>query len=876
MLASTSVGRSFPTAPVPRRASTERSQSDFDANALVEDSAEVAVVRRFGQRTVHKEVLSMAERKASFDFSLSQENSMDMGKSSVMHLALPIYRDWRSVAWLNLSDFQSMIGEFSSRIAAARLDRPKRPLRQVMWTQMIGISDCILFVIVFPRSIIALVIGQFVTTTNLDPLTAILFGQLARKVARFKTGEGSQEMILCSMMLLMPVISFCLGIVLYFVGKLKLAMMLRFIPYTVVGGFLAGSGILILQESLALAGGEDLGALIRHSFVSPSEVAGPWAQIALSIAFSSVLEHVREWHIFSTPLVIATAVGLSVLVQHTSGGAWPPRSWFLEFPDPVRWWEPFERLRDGFHQSYSASGLADLEFLGGFVVIMTVSWSINTLAVAKLVPLRPGLQRCDEQEEIRALGLTNVLLGSMGGLCSMQSFKIPMMMRGVKSGPSWPYFNVVVNVLLFAASPRSIVQTVPRFLFAGTVVRLSCDLIGEWLLEARRRVAWEEWLVLVATAIVVVINVTLGILFGLFCTLAWFAIEYSGVAGVTNESTLSQSRSRVERSDEEHAMLKEKGDGTLVLWLSGYLFFGSACQVIDEVRCKVHEREVSVVILDFSHVPAIDASGVYAMVDLVQELQEPRPVRLAFCGLVRRLKNALQCAAEHEQVPELEIFHDLDKALQSYEDKILQNIPRSQARKRPRTSLGVSKIDSLNCITELDLAQPRFARECSNEPDGGVWRHLLQKELPVLDPDHISVLLLRELAGAPRLKEDGEVLFTFGSPATELIVLLDGAVDVTHPPASPAKRMPRHHLNEKKGDVYVFEEPTRARRARSGAVFGAVEYASSSFDSSLQLYAGACLRCTGTSVGKSEVLVIPFDTLRSKELEEAKLSLVLR
>lgn len=33
------------------------------------------------------------------------------------------------------------------------------------------------------------------------------------------------------------------------------------------------------------------------------------------------------------------------------------------------------------------------------VVIMTVSWSINTLAVAKLVPLRPGLERCDEQEE---------------------------------------------------------------------------------------------------------------------------------------------------------------------------------------------------------------------------------------------------------------------------------------------------------------------------------------------------------------------------------------------------------------------------------------------------------------------------------------------
>ena len=33
----------------------------------------------------------------------------------------------------------------------------------------------------------------------------------------------------------------------------------------------------------------------------------------------------REWHIFSTPLVIAAAVGLSALVQSASQGAWPPR-----------------------------------------------------------------------------------------------------------------------------------------------------------------------------------------------------------------------------------------------------------------------------------------------------------------------------------------------------------------------------------------------------------------------------------------------------------------------------------------------------------------------------------------------------------------------
>lgn len=101
-------------------------------------------------------------------------------------------------------------------------------------------------------------------------------------------------------------------------------------------------------------------------------------------------------------------------------------------------------MKDGLHQSYNKTEMADLEFLGSFapckwimghlpknsqmidgpnstnmldanehtcssvqqqtaaaseLVIMTVSWSINTLAVAKLVPLRPGIRRCDEQDE---------------------------------------------------------------------------------------------------------------------------------------------------------------------------------------------------------------------------------------------------------------------------------------------------------------------------------------------------------------------------------------------------------------------------------------------------------------------------------------------
>ncbi|CAJ1334258.1 unnamed protein product, partial [Effrenium voratum] len=738
-------------------------------------------------------------------------------------------------------------------------------LQQVMWTQLVG-------------SIIALVIGQFVTTTNLDPLTAILFGQLARKVSRLQGGE-SQEVVLINMMVLMPLISLCLGMVLYVVGKLKLAMMLRFIPYTVVAGFLAGSGILILQESLSLAGGVELGDLCRQSLAGLTDLAGGslmgrWLQIFLSIAFSALLEAAREMHIFGTPVVMAGSVGLSLMLEHFSQGALPPRSWFLEFPDPVSWWEPFVRMKDGLHQSYNKTEMADLEFLGSFLVIMTVSWSINTLAVAKLVPLRPGIRRCDEQDEIRTLGLTNVLLGSCGGLCSMQSFKIPMMMKAVRSGPTWPYFNVVVNVVLFLASPRVIVQSVPRFLFAGTVVRLSCDLINEWLLDARRRISAEEWLVLLATAIVVVINVTLGILFGLFCTLAWFAFEYMNVTGIAFESSLRESRSRVERTEQEHALLQQHGGSTLILWLNGYFFFGLACQVIDQVRDKIGERSATLIILDFSAVPAIDASGVCALVELVKELQEDHKARCILSGMARRLKKSLEREAQHQRVREVEMYPDLDKAAEACEEAILKQLPPPAKRRNDfGTRKSISKIDSLNCIAEV--ADTPFSLERSNEPDGGIWHHLLANELPHLDPDNLSVTILRTLAGEPQEKANGEVIFRLGMQAQQLIVVLDGAVDVTHPALDLRRDSPRPQVNARK-DHAIEGVETRARRARAGAVFGAVEYASGLYDRDLQSYMGAHLSCTGTAVGSTEVLVIDFEALWQAESQEPKLSLVLR
>ncbi|CAE8612779.1 unnamed protein product [Polarella glacialis] len=273
-----------------------------------------------------------------------------------------------------------------------------------MWTQLMG-------------SIISLFVGQFVTTTNLDPLSAILFGQLSQRIVIHFQGPDA-HLLLSNMMLVMPLMTICLGFGLYAVGRFRMAFMLRFFPYTVVAGFLAGSGILILVESLALASGPSIFKLMTDSVmlglqslqVEPAlgredswqtflELLSNWSQIGCAVLFSFLAGAVRDLHTFGTPCLLACCIGLSLAVEFMSGGTLPPKSWFLAFPEPVHWWEPFQVMGQALSGDFRPTMAIDAEFTATFVTIMTVAWSINTLAVAKLVPLRPGLKRCEEQDQ---------------------------------------------------------------------------------------------------------------------------------------------------------------------------------------------------------------------------------------------------------------------------------------------------------------------------------------------------------------------------------------------------------------------------------------------------------------------------------------------
>ena len=110
------------------------------------------------------------------------------------------------------------------------------------------------------------------------------------------------------------------------------------------------------------------------------------------------------------------------------------------------------------------------------------------------------------------------------------------------------------------------------------------------------------------------------ILFGVVLTTVFFMVEYSGMTGVTQKATLSEVRSHVERDDEQNQIIDTYGRQVAVFWCAGYIFFGTAQDIVEELQASLDASpSTHILILDFEQVPAVDASGVQALVSFAGE-----------------------------------------------------------------------------------------------------------------------------------------------------------------------------------------------------------------------------------------------------------------
>jgi SulP family sulfate permease len=615
--------------------------------------------------------------------------------------------------------------------------------------------------------------------------TAFLAGVAAGVASSVHADGGSPQTLLLTVLIAIALCSVLTGIVLFAIGSSKRSRSLQFLPYPVVGGFLAGTGYLLLAGAFRVLTGEapqwhTLGLLTHLHWLA-------WVPALFIGVLTTVLTRGQQ-HIAALPFVLVCGIALFYALLHLAGiSIDDARNMGLLLPHVKLHFFPDLRV-----PAPLAQGAIDWPAIAAHLpetLIVTSASAITILMNSTAIGAATG-EDIDLNREMRAAGLANIASGLLGGMVGYQSYNRSMLnARAGATSRLAGVFAALACLVALAASP-DLVALFPVPVLVGLQLFMGLRLMLQWLIGAYARLNWYEYaLVPGMLAAVALYGVVAGVIAGVIAACVMFALLYGRVSCVRMEFDAATRTSSVERSIEDSTHLRECGAQVCGLCLQGFLFFGTANSILQRVRERLHANSavaVRYVVLDFASTNGMDAS-----------------VSIAFVKL-RQL-----CAS-------------------SGADLVLTALParsRSLLAKSGTLNLRIHEFTTLDA--GLEWIEDRLLESCSD-----IRRSGEQDFRAVLAP-HFTLSALAKLCDCLEVRDldAGEALFLHGEPGDALYIVERGRVAVSlsladgrlvrlrsFGPGTVVGEMAVYTQTTRSADV-VAEAPTRVHRLSTPALF---------------------------------------------------------
>ncbi len=479
---------------------------------------------------------------------------------------------------------------------------------------------------------------------------------------------GDAETKVATAIVIIGASSLTTGVLFWITGRLKLGGLVRFLPYPVVAGFLAGSGWLLVDGAAVMLTEHGIGLSFVQTFSNPDVL---W-RLVPAVIFAAVMFAAlnRSTHPMTMPLVMVSAAIAFYVMLHIAN-------------------MPVETARNlGHLPQMNASGGIDLPTPA---LLTTVDWwavltagpTILVVAGLSMVGLMlniSGLELAvgrdiDINAELRSSGMANMISGGVGGPSGFVGLSMTVLAgKTGATGRGAGIATAVVMLLgLFAAG--SLIFQVPVFLTGGFVLFLGIELLKEWVIDTRRRLPTSEWLIVVVILLTIaLIGFMEGLAVGLLVSSAVFVFKYSLLPVVRMRATGVERRSTVDRSPAAIKYLSDHGSAIEVVQLQGYLFFGTADRVVDLVRRRLGASDLTplrFIVVDFRAVSGADSAAISCFVK-IRRLVESDAVIVYFTHVPADLHRHLSLAGIEFGKDELmQLDVDIDHALEKAEEALL-------------------------------------------------------------------------------------------------------------------------------------------------------------------------------------------------------------
>ena len=467
------------------------------------------------------------------------------------------------------------------------------------------------------------------------------------------------------------------------IGMLRLGTSMQYLPHSVMGGYFAAIGWLLVAGGFgATAPGTGGGYPAISDLMDPT---GAWSWLpALAVTGSLMLLKARVSRTLLVPGVVLVACalwfGLALARGYGPG----------ELSDAGLLIGPFAETRlDLFNPLAGLTGdganwSAALSKPGSILTVLLMS----VLSLMFCIHGLGLLHRVDPDmnHELKLAGAANLLCGLSGGMPGLPSYGMSSLSRELGADRSvWPGVLTIAVVLAVATVGLDLVALAPRFVLGGLLMYLGVQLLHEWLLEARHRFSLPEYAIIPGILLVSVgVGFLQGVLVGLIAAVILFVVKYSRTRVIRFRASGSEINSNVDRNLVAGELLETHGEQTLAFGLQGFLFFGTAGRVYEALKQELGRRRASPLryfIIDFARVSGVDASAALNF-RKIELLAARTPFQLVLAGVEDRLLERLRRGGfGTEGAAGLRVFPDLDRALEWTENRILAEVATESLRK---------------------------------------------------------------------------------------------------------------------------------------------------------------------------------------------------
>ncbi|HTX90039.1 MAG TPA: SulP family inorganic anion transporter [Anaerolineales bacterium] len=452
-------------------------------------------------------------------------------------------------------------------------------------------------------------------------------------------------------------------------GRFKASGFVRYIPYPVVGGFLAGTGWLMTKGAIGVMVAMPLTIANLPRLLAPAALA-IWVPGAIfAIALLLVLRKYSHFLITPGALILATGLFYAYLffarIPVAAAGA---RGWLLgPFPS------------GGLYQPLTIQSFSMIDWKAILQHVDKIA-AILVLSVVSLLLNASGLEIAvkrdiDLNRELLTAGFANLAGGLGGSPVGYQALSLSAL--SYRLGAKSRLVNLVSALLCGAALffGASMISYFPRPVLGGMLLFVGLNFLVDWLIDARKLLPTVDYLLVWAILIVIAsVGFLEGIGVGILIAAILFVVTYSRVNAIKNILSGDVYHSNVDRPKVHRDLLNQKGAQIHILRLQGFLFFGTIQTVLDEIRQRLTKKDrqpLKYIVLDFQRVTRLDSSAVFG-INRLKQLAQANSALMVWTNVSTPIRRQLERGGLVDETDDsFIILPTLDHGVEWCENRIL-------------------------------------------------------------------------------------------------------------------------------------------------------------------------------------------------------------